>query len=214
MRTIKHFVRLGYSTFMVTMAVINRSKQTNTIPSVIETDDGGAVPDRRKWYIAIVHTNCELKVKNYLEQMGVEAFVPVQTHVRLIRGRRREVEQVVLRARVFVRTLPDSASRTRVKKTLFVKSFVTYPGTYQDAVIPDRQMEQFKYMLGCPDAAVVVTTDIKIGQRVRVARGYFKGMEGNVCEVGSHKNTCIGVGMDILGYACVSIDITDLEFLE
>lgn len=97
------------------------------------------------------------------------------------------MERVVIRSRVFVHCYPDSASRTVVKKVLFVKDFVTYPGTYQDAVIPDLQMEQFKYMLGYNDAQVIVSDNIKMGQQVRVARGYFKGFEGNICEIPNKK---------------------------
>ena len=177
-------------------------------------DDGGAVADGKKWYAAIVHTNCEQRVKDYLEKMEVEAFVPVQTYVRLVRKRKKEVERAVIRSRVFVRCLPDSGSRTAVKKVLFVKDFVTYPGTYQDAVIPDRQMEQFKYMLGCSDVQVFVTDQVKMGQRVRVARGYFKDFEGNICEIPNRKGTYVGVNMNILGCACVSISMSDLELLD
>lgn len=183
-------------------------------PTVTETDDGGAVPDRKRWYVAVVHTNCEQKVKGYLEKMGEEAFVPVQTRVRMAGKRRKEVEHVVIRSRVFVRCLPDRASRTAVKKVLFVKDFVTYPGTYRDAVIPDRQMDRFKYMLGYNDAQVIVSGNVKMGQRVRVARGYFKGFEGNICEIPNKKGTYVGVNMGILGCACVSISLSDLEFPE
>lgn len=183
-------------------------------PPVTETDDGGAVPDGKKWYAAIVHTNCEQRVKGYLEKMGEEAFVPVRTYVRMAGKRRKETERVVIRSRVFVRCLPAGASRTAVKKVLFVKGFVTYPGTYRDAVIPDRQMEQFKYMLGCGDAEVIVSGNVKLEQRVRVARGYFKGFEGNICKLPGRKGTYVGVNMDILGCACVSISLSDLEFPE
>lgn len=193
---------------------LEKAENTLPAPAVTETDDGGAVPDGKKWYIAIVHTNCEQKVKGYLEKMDVEGFVPVQAYVRVIGKRKKEMERVVIRSRVFVRCLPDRASRTAVKKVLFVKDFVTYPGTYQDAVIPDRQMEQFKYMLGCNDAQVIVSDNVKMGQRVRVARGYFKGFEGNICELPNKKGTYVGVNMNILGCACVSINLSDLEMLE
>lgn len=197
-----------------TEACVNETKNALFAPTVTETDDGGAVPDGKKWYIAIVHTNCEQKVKGYLEKMDVEAFVPVQTYVRVIGKRKKEMERVVIRSRVFVRCLPDSSSRTAVKKVLFVKDFVTYPGTYQDAVIPDRQMEQFKYMLGCNDTQVIVSDNVKLGQRVRVARGYFKGFEGNICEIPNKKGTYVGVNMNILGCACVSICLSDVEILD
>lgn len=196
------------------MTCINNINERHQLTPTTQMDDGGAVPKDKKWYIAIVHTNCEQKVKAYLENMGVETFVPVQTHVRWIGKRKKEVERVVIRSRIFVRCCSDSASRTEVKKVLFVKDFITYPGTYQDAVIPDRQMDQFMYMLGCTDIPVVMSDNIKIGQRVRVARGYFKNVEGNICEIGGKKGTYVGVNMEILGCACVSINLSDLEFLE
>lgn len=183
-------------------------------PTVTETDDGGAVPDGKQWYVAIVHTNCEKKVKSYLEKMGVEAFVPIQTYVRMIGKRKKDMERVIMRSRVFVRCHSDNTSRTAVKKVLFVTDFVTYPGSCKDAVIPDPQMEQFKYMLGYSDAQIIVSDNIQMGQRVRVARGYFKGFEGNICEIPSKKGTYVGVNINILGYACVSISLSDLELLD
>ena len=197
-----------------TETCVEKADNTLFFPAATETDDGGAMPDGKQWYVAIVHTNCEKKVKSYLEKMGVEVFVPVQTYVRMVGKHKKEMERVVIRSRVFVRCYPDSASRTAVKKVLFVKDFVTYPGTCQDAVIPDQQMKQFKYMLGCSDVQVIVSDNIQMGHRVRVARGYFKGFEGNICELPNKKGTFVGVTMNILGCACVSISLSDLEFLD
>lgn len=197
------------------MVVLKNEVAQKKVLSLGARDDGGAVPDGRKWYIAIVQTNCERRVREQLEKLGIEAFVPTQTDVRIYRGRRREVERVLLRSRVCVRVLPDRQSRAYVKKMMYVKSFVTTPGTYQDAVIPERQMDMFKYMLGCSDVAVsIVVDDIKVGRYVRVARGCFQGLEGNICEVGGKNSPCVGIHLDMLGYACVTINVSDLEFLE
>ena len=197
---------------------MSNTDTTYTSPSgttAIVADDGGAVSDNKNWYIAVVQTNCEKHVRKYLDELGIQSFLPVQTVVREIRGKRKEVERVVIRSRIFVRTAPDAKSRTAVKKVLFVKRFVSYPGTYQDAVVPDHQMKQFMYMLRYTDPVDVHadTLKIEVGQKVRVARGHLMGLEGYVCQVGNKKHTCLGIHMDILGLACVKIDISDLEFI-
>lgn len=197
-----------------TNTCVKKTENAPFVPSVTETDDGGAVADGKEWYVAIVHTNCEKKVKDYLEKMNVEVFVPVQSYIRCVGKHKKEMERVVIRSRVFVHCPPDSASRTAVKKVQFVKGFVTYPGTYQDAVIPDSQIEQFKYMLRYNDAQVILSDNVKLGQHVRVARGYFKDFEGYICEISNKKGTYVGVNMNILGCACVSISLSDLEILE
>lgn len=197
-----------------TETCVKKTEDALFVSPVTDTDDGGAIIGDKKWYVAIVHTNCEKKVKDYLEKMDIEAFVPVQTYVRMVGKRKKEVERVVIRSRVFVHCHPDKDSRTAVKKVLFVKNFVTYPGTYQDAVIPDRQMKQFKYMLGCSDAQIIMSDNIQTGQRVRVARGYFKDIEGNICKIPNKKGTYVGVNMNLLGCACVSINLSDLELLD
>lgn len=181
---------------------------------VEQTDDGGALADGKKWYIAVVQTNCERRVLSNLEKMGVEAFIPIQRVYKMYKGKRREVEQIVIRSRVFVHIYPDNSSRTAIKRTMYVKKFVCYPGTYQDAAIPDEQINMFKYMLGTSNDKVVLTDDVKLGGKVRIARGTLCGLEGNICEVGKQKHICVGIRMDILGFACVKVELADLEMLE
>lgn len=181
---------------------------------VNQTDEGGALHDGKRWYIAIVQTNCERKVLLNLKKIGVEAFIPVQRVGKMYQGKRREVEQVVIRSRVFIRICPDSSSRTAIKQTMYVKKFVCYPGTYQDAPIPDEQIDLFRYMLGTSDDKVVLTDNVKLGSRARIIRGVLCGLEGNICEVGTQKHICVGVRMDILGFACVKVELADLEILE
>lgn len=182
--------------------------------SVSSTDDGGAMLDGRKWYIAIVQTNCERKVLSALERRGIEAFVPVQRVIKTCQGKQKEVEQVVLRSRVFVRIYPDSSSRTSIKKTIYVKKFVCYPGTYEDAIIPDSQIRLFQYMLGVLTEKIIFTGDLKLGSKVRVVRGALCGLEGRICELNMKNHVCVGIHMDILGIACVRVNLNDLEVLE
>ena len=52
----------------------------------------------------------------------------------------------------------------------------------------------------------------KTGDQVRIVRGPLKDLEGELCRVESDK-PMVAVRIDCLGYACVSIEKSDVEII-
>ena len=161
--------------------------------------------DRQKtetvhWHAVFTASRAEKKVRDRLEELGVECFLPVQTVLRQWTYRKSRVVVPVIAGLVFVRV-----SRQEQVKVLQTKGVVA-------AVIPDKQMEDFRFLLDFSEEAVEMTNEnIKAGDLVRVVKGSLRGMEGELIR---HKGvTKVLVRIDMLGCAMVNIPASFVEKL-
>ena len=142
------------------------------------------------WHAVFTASRAEKKVRDRLEELGVECFLPVQTVLRQWTYRKsREVLQ-----------------------TKGVVAFLRLKGEAGAAVIPDKQMEDFRFLLDFSEEAVEMTNEnIKAGDLVRVVKGSLRGMEGELIR---HKGvTKVLVRIDMLGCAMVNIPASFVEKL-
>lgn len=174
------------------------------------TDDREAHP--RHWVAALVQVRSEKAVGKKLQALGIENYVPTQWEIHQWSDRKKKVERVIIPMIVFIRT--EKAHIKRLILHPFIHKLITYPGQHTPAIIPDAQVESLKYMLRQSDAPVEMRERIfKTGDHVRIVRGPLKNLEGELCRVESEKSM-VAILIDCLGYACVSIDQSDIETLE
>ena len=154
--------------------------------------------DRQKtetvhWHAVFTASRAEKKVRDRLEELGVECFLPVQTVLR---------QWTYRKSRVVVKVL----------QTKGVVAFLRLKGEAGAAVIPDKQMEDFRFLLDFSEEAVEMTNEnIKAGDLVRVVKGSLRGMEGELIR---HKGvTKVLVRIDMLGCAMVNIPASFVEKL-
>lgn len=170
----------------------------------------------RKWFVAMVGHNTEKAVRDRLAGDGREVYVASQMVVRVWRnGRRAKVEKVLIPSHVFVRC--TERERRELVTLPFIRRFLTdragatTGGTKPLAVIPQREIDKLRFMLGQSDIPVTLTeAPYKEGDRIVVARGSLSGLEGEVMRTVDGKSEVI-VRLDILGAARVSINSSDLE---
>lgn len=169
----------------------------------------------RRWYVAIVTANHEKAVGDKLAALGIENYVATQPEMRVWRnGRRKLVDRVVLRSMVFIRC--TEAERLQHVRLPYIIRYMTDRAAGGDnlrkppAVIPDRQIDTLRFMLGNSDNPVSITQQYAKGDKVRVARGGLRGLEGEVLSAPDGKSILV-VSLDLLGTARVEIDTMDLE---
>lgn len=192
-----------------------------TTVSAVLTDagsDGDAVGVScrlpRRWYVAVVNHNTEKVAGRKLSALGYESYVPVQKETRIWRdGRRRTVERVVIPSRVFVRCTETQRLRDVVRQP-YVNRFMTDraigSGRSSVAVVSDKEIETLRFILYNTDSRVVIDpSPLRVGDKVRVARGCMSGLEGLVCD--GPGNATVAIRLDVLGYALLEISRDDLE---
>ena len=83
-------------------------------------------------------------------------------------------------------------------------------GEHTPAVIPDEQMERFKFMLDYSDEAVEMCAAPLVPEElIRVVKGPLKGLEGELVEVDGKAK--VVVRLDLLGCAGVDMPVGFVE---
>ena len=165
----------------------------------------------KRWIAALVQSCLEKRVGERLDKLGVENYIPTQTVIRQWSDRKKKIERVVIPMIVFIHT--DEMTERRLRMQTYIRKILSYPGQWKAAVIPDAQIDRLKFMLRHAESSVeLLEQTLQVGEAIRVSRGPLKGLEGEIYQVQPDK-PMVAIRIDCLGYACVSIDKSDLEII-
>lgn len=158
--------------------------------------------EERFWHLAYTKMHHERKVRDALLLQGIEAFVAERTELRQWSDRVKKQQVILLPMYLFVRVTREE--QRQVLEHPSVLRYLCLKGEHKPAVIPDDQMEQFRFMLDYSEEAVqMLPEEIQAGQKVRVIKGSLKGLEGEFIEFeGKYR---IVLKIDYLGSASVSM---------
>ena len=150
----------------------------------------------KKWLVAYVRLHHEKKTAERLTAMNIENFLPVQEEIRQWTYRKKKIKRVVIPMMIFVHV--DAAERSQVLTLSAISRYMVLHGEHTPAVIPDEQMERFKFMLDYSDEAVEMCTEpLAPGELIRVVKGPLKGLEGELVEMDGKAK--VVVRLDLLG---------------
>jgi len=143
------------------------------------------------WYAARVKYRTEKRIKVFLEDKAIEHFIPFRTVVRELNGRRVQKERPEIPCLVFVRT--DYRTALSIPgESGFSVSYIKNMETKKVQTIPDKQMEDFMFLLDFSESTFrIENTNLKRGDRVRVVKGSFAGVEGELIRVKGHKRVVV-----------------------
>lgn len=143
------------------------------------------------WYAAKVKYQTERKVKVWLDEQTIENFIPFHTVMIERNGRKIKREKPIVPGLLFIRT------NYRIACTLPVESkiklvFLRNLENHQFLIVPDKQMEDFMFLLDLSETAVrIENANLKRGDRVRVIKGDFAGIEGELVRIKGHKRVVV-----------------------
>ena len=134
----------------------------------------------RHWHALYVRSRSEKKVLAQLEEMGIEAYLPLVTTVRQWSDRRKKVEEPLFKSYVFVRS--NAKEYLPILNVYGVMRFVTFER--EAVVVPDNQILAIKkfeeeYERG-EEYKIKNDEDLKVGQKVRIITGSMKGLVGRI----------------------------------
>lgn len=159
----------------------------------------------KHWHAVYTASRCEKKVRERFETMGIECFLPIQMVLRQWKYRKKRVEVPVISGIIFVCIEPDE--HIKVLRTAGVVAFLKLRGESQAAIIPDKQMEQFRFLIEHAEEDVELTNEnLAIGDFVTVVKGSLNGLEGEL--ISFQGNNKIVVRLDVMGCAMVNIPST------
>ncbi len=143
------------------------------------------------WYAARTRYQLEKRIKEQLDALQVEYFIPFRKTMMERNGKRIEVERPVVPGIVFIRA-DEHTCRQLVTEHFLKLSFIHSRETGNFLIIPNKQMEDFKFLVDFSEEAIqVLNENLKRGDRVRVVKGEFAGIEGELIRLQGHKRVVV-----------------------
>lgn len=201
------------------MKGLDQNTEIQNDPSVTnDIDDAVGLPSSH-WFVALVRHNTEKKIRDDLEKNGYKAYVAAQPRLRIYpSGRKKWVDRIVIPSKIFINC--TEKERLQIVHHPFIYRFLTDPsakptnGHKAVAVIPQKEIETLRFMLGQSDYPVDFEEMVfQTGEPVKVIRGSLKGLEGKVIE-SSKDNKTIIIQLDLLGCAKLSLPTSDIHPLK
>jgi len=143
------------------------------------------------WYAAKVKYQTERKMKAWLDEKAIENFIPFRKVLIERNGRKIEREKPVVPGLLFIRTNYQTAN-TLLHDPSIKMVFLRNLENNQLLIVPDKQMQDFMFLLDFSESAVrIVNTNLRRGDRVRVIKGDFAGIEGELVRIKGHKRVVV-----------------------
>lgn len=144
-----------------------------------------------KWYAAKTTFSMTKKIKKQLEKLKVDHFIPLRTMIEERKGKKVKIEKPVVPNLIFIHTgYPTCLSL--VNDYGLAMKFLTDLEKHTFLVVPDKQMEDFMFLLDFSEEAVLVLNEnLRQGDRVRVIKGDFAGIEGELIRIKGHKRVVV-----------------------
>ena len=143
------------------------------------------------WYAAKVKYQTERKMKAWLDEQTIENFIPFHTVLIERNGRKFKREKPIVPGLLFIRTDYQTACTLPVEsriKMVFMRNLESH----RFLIVPDKQMQDFMFLLDLSETAVrIENANLKRGDRVRVIKGDFAGIEGELIRIKGHKRVVV-----------------------
>ncbi|MGB2747435.1 MAG: UpxY family transcription antiterminator [Thiofilum sp.] len=158
------------------------------------------------WIVIRTETKCEKFVRDRLQAMGLEAFVPLRKRTAKYNRKVKVYELPLITCYTFVR-LPKSR-RNAVLALPYVQGILRTAG--QDCLVSDREIQWLQKISGTDIEVRTETLSLRQGDRVILAYGQLAGMEGMIISQRSKHEMVVAlesIGMQMV----LQVDTSMLE---
>ncbi len=128
------------------------------------------------WVAAYTKPRNEKKVYERLIEQGIETYLPLQKRLKKWSDRKKWVEEPLIRSYIFIKICEKDYYKTL--NTPGLVRYVTFEG--KAAVIPDKQINLLKMLLGQQVDLEVLDENIAPGDKVEIIIGSMMGFVGEV----------------------------------
>ncbi len=174
------------------------------------------------WFPMRVTYNREIKVKENLDSLGIENFVPMKQQFTVHGGHKRLETIPAINNLLFVHSSREILTNLKMTEEEFspLRYMMTRPlqknARPEIITIPDRSMENFIRAASHTDGSLIYLdygcVADKIGRRVVVCDGPFAGVEGVVLRIDNNKRVVIKLE-NVVAVAIAFVPPAFLKFL-
>ena len=162
------------------------------------------------WHALYVRSRAEKKVFAQLEDMGVQAYLPLVTNIKQWSDRRKKIQEPLFKSYVFVYS--NEKEHLSILNVYGVLRFVCFER--KAVIVPDNQIVAIKRYVeevekGESDHASD-NENLKKGQLVRIISGPMKGLVGRLDKINDKRRLIVFI--EVVGqYIPVNIPRTKVE---
>lgn len=167
-----------------------------------------------RWYALKVFYNRTAALRQKITAPEVETYVPMQTIEKYDQGRLHYEEKPLVSSLLFIRCT-ESWLISFKKDNPHDFMFYTSPDLKRPGPIDDEEMRMFIFVTSADHGKNLhyfgeSNSTYKMGQRVRVTDGIYKGAEGYIKRIKKDRKLIVSVS----GVAVVAVSFIPQEFLE
>lgn len=134
---------------------------------------------------------CRKENQAILGAVGYKHYIPFRTVIKEKGGKKVKVEKPVIPNLIFIHS-DYNTCLSLVNEYKLSMNYLLNLETRQLLVVPDKQMQDFMFLLDfSEDAVQVLNENLRQGDRVRVIKGEFAGIEGELIRIKGHKRVVV-----------------------
>jgi transcription antitermination factor NusG len=149
------------------------------------------------WLVIKTKTKCEKYIRDRLQAMGMEAFVPLKKRVARYQRKVKTYEHPLITCYTFVRLDPER--RKEVLALPYVQGFLRTEN--KDCTVSEKEMHWLQKVTGTELDIKTETLSMQVGDKVMLAYGQLAGMEGII--LSHHAKHEVAVALESLGLQLV-----------
>lgn len=144
------------------------------------------IENQKYWFAARTRDKQEFAILKFLdklkseEYLDIDYYLPTRIVISQLKYRRKRSEVPAIRNLIFIRATKQTAcdiSNVYRAQLFYMKDLFTH----SMLVVPNKQMEDFMFVMDLnPDGVSFDTEPLAIGNKVKVIKGDFSGIEGEV----------------------------------
>ncbi|HXK75059.1 MAG TPA: UpxY family transcription antiterminator [Bacteroidaceae bacterium] len=174
--------------------------------------------EKKQWFAIRVTYSRELKFKNYLDQLGVDNFIPMVFNEIERKGRIQKELLPAVHNLVFVHITAAHMEELRKDPNLVIPiHYIRDYASQSPVIVPDKQMRDFMQVAQQhnPDNLFLSTKDVALrkGDKVRVLSGPFKGIIGTFVRIKRNRRVVVDIP-GVMAIASAFVHPNDVEIIE
>ncbi len=174
--------------------------------------------EKKHWFAIRVTYSRELKFKNYLDQLGVDNYIPMVFHKVERKGRIQKELLPAVHNLVFVYISTTRMEEIRKDPQLIIPiHYIRDYATQSPVIVPDKQMRDFMQVAEQhnPDNLFLSVEDVALrkGDKVRVLSGPFKGVIGTFVRIKRNRRVVVDIP-GVMAIASAFVHPNDVEIIE
>lgn len=171
---------------------------------------------KKHWYAMRVTYSREVQMKEMLEQCGIECFIPMRYHTKVVRGRKVKLLKPVIHNLLFAHATPTEIQE--VKKYYEYLQYIV-DRERQKIIVPDAQMQTFIAVTGTYDDQLIWINpedlNLKKGTRVRITGGDFEGQEGTFIKIKGARDKRVVIAIQgVIAVAMATLHPSLIEIIQ